>query len=342
MGLKYTDGFDHYMDTGATGSAIEKYLTAAGYVVRNATSTTFSVVEGRNAGGRALQFTVAANAGVVPSLSWGFTSAANLVVFAFAIKASGTRMRVCRIENVVDLEWDTTTGRLKVGSTQGASILILNAWYLMEVEVDRTAQEVRVWANNELQLTVPWTDPAPATYTITWGQTATQTVSGVQILDDFYVLDNSGGTRVARLGPCGVITRLPTADAGPNQWSIVNPGTTTINAHFEVAGQLGALETNAPHLQSNINGDQDIYRSNAVLPNANEIYGMSLVALARKGDLDQRNLGLKMTVSGVDAETQVPLTESYKYLQVTVEVPPGGGEWSKNAVESASFGIVTR
>lgn len=341
MALKWVDGFDHYTEVGVTGPTVQKYLEAAGYTVRNATSSTFAVVDGRQDGQRALQFTVAANASVIPSISWGFTSSASLVVFAFALKASGTRMRICRIENVVDVEWDATTGRVKIGSTLGASVLILNAWYLFEVEMDVTNQEVRVWANNELQLTYAWTEAAPATYTITWGQTATQTVSGVQEIDDFYVLDNASGTRIARLGPCAVISRLPTADVEV-AWDIVNPGGATINAHYEVAGQLSALETNKPYLQSNVNGAQDIFRSNAVLPNNNAIYGVGVVALARKGDLDERSLGLKMNISGTDSETQIALTESYKYLQATIETPPGGGEWSQNAVESATFGIVAR
>jgi hypothetical protein len=344
--LKFIDGFDHYTATGVTGATLQPYLEAAGYTVRNATATTFSVVDGRQAGQKALQFTVAANASVVPSLSWGFSSpTATKVVFGFAIKASGTRMRVARIENILDLNWNATTGKLEAQATSGGAVvvgtavLILNAWYFIEIVVDSTADTISVYANDELQLTLPYTDTPSGTYTITWGQTATQTVAGVQIIDDLYALDNVGGTRIDRLGPSAVATRLPTADV-TKEWTPVGQGAVT--THYTIAGQLSALATNAPYLQSNTNGATDEFSSNNVLPNNNEVWGVGIVALARKGDLDARSLGLKMTVSGTPSETQVVLTESYKYLQATLETPPGGGTWSQNAIESSTFGIVTR
>lgn len=345
--LRWIDGFDHYTPLGTTGPTVQKYLEAAGYVVRNAAATTFSIVEGRTAGQGAMQFSVAANAAVVPSISYGYTPAtATKVVFGFAIKATGSRMRVCRVENVIDLNWNPTTGKLETtyaGQTVvGASVLILNAWYFIELVIDTTADTVMVYANDELQLTQAFTDAMPSPINITWGQTSTQTVAGVQLIDDFYILDNNGGTRIDRVGPSAVATRMPTADV-TTQWDIVaNGATPPPTTHFAVAGQLAALETNKPYLQSNINGNKDEFRSNAVLPNNNEIYGVGIVALARKGDLDVRNLGMYMKVNSAESETQVALTESNKYLQVTLETPPGGGAWSQNAVESSTFGIITR
>lgn len=345
--LRWIDGFDHYMAIGSTGPSVQKYLEAAGYTVRNATATTFAIAEGRTTGQGAMQFSIAANASVVPSISYGYTpGAATKVVFGFAIKATGSRTRVCRIENVIDLNWNVTSGKLETtvgGQTYtGASVLIMNAWYFIEIVVDTVADTVTVYANNELQLTQPFTDAMPTPATITWGQTSTQTTASVQLIDDFYVLDNNGGTRVDRVGPAAVATRLPTADV-TTQWSIVANGASPApTTHFAVAAQLGALETNKPYLQSNVNGNKDEFRSNAVLPNNNEIYGVGVVALARKGDLDVRNLGLYMNVSGTESETQVALTEANKYLQVTLETPPGGGSWTQNAVESSSFGIITR
>lgn len=343
--LMWIDGFDHYTDIGQTGATVEKYLQAANYTVRNATSTTFAVVEGRITGQRALQFSVPASTSTVPSLSWGYNAdvGATKIVFGFAIKATGARMRVCRIEGgVLDLDWDATTGKLKIGSTLGAAVLILNAWYFIEVVMDTTADTISIYANDELQMTVPM-ETAPANpVTITWGQTATQTAAGVQVIDDLYVLDNATGIRIDRLGPCSVNTRFPTYDVTA-QWTIVPNGASPAPTdHFAVAGQLAPLEANKPYLQSNVNGNTDQFRSNAVLPNSNEIYGVGLVALARKGDLDERSLGLKLVVSSVSDEKQLPLIEANKYLQTTYEAPPGGGNWSQNAVESAEFGIVTR
>jgi len=337
--LKFMDGFDHYAPAGTKGSVITKYLTAAGYDIRNASDTTFSVVDGRRTGATALRFSTVAQAVVNASLSWGFTSAASLVVFGFAFQAGGTRQRICRIENVVDIDWDTSTGKLKVGSDLGASPLIMNAWYYIEIECDVTNQTVKIYANDELQLTVPWTSGVPTKYTLTWGQTGTATATGTIDIDDFYALDSSAGQRVARLHPVEVATRMPTADIKA-EWTVV--GATGSPAHYTIAGQTLALETGKPYLQSNVSGQEDRYRSNAVLPSSNEIYGVGVVALARKGDVDNRSIGLVLSTGGNEVERQLALTETYKYYQSTEEQKPGGGNWTQNDVESSEFGIRTR
>lgn len=337
--LKFIDGFDHYAPVGTKGTVVTKYLTAAGYDIRNATDTTFSVVDGRRAGACALRFSTVSGATTNASLSWGFTSAASLVVFGFAFQGGGARQRICRIENVVDVDWDTSTGKLKVGTTLGASPLIMNAWYYMELRCDLTNQQVEIWANDELQLTVPWTTGAPAKYTLTWGQTATATATATMDIDDFYGLDSSAGQRVDRLHPVEVATRMPSADI-TSEWTVV--GATGSPAHYTIASQTLALETGKPYLQSNISGQQDTYRSNAVLPSSNQIYGVGIVALARKGDVDNRSIGLKITAGSQTVERQIALTEDFKYYQTTEERAPGNLEWDKNNVESTEFGIVTR
>lgn len=342
--LKFMDGFDHYAPTDTKGAVLTKYLAAAGYDVRNAADTTFQVVAGRRAGAQALRFAITAAATVNPSLSWGFTSNASLVVFGFALQASGTRMRICRIENVVDVDWDTSNGKVKVTQTNGtvllgASPLIMNAWYYFEIEVDSANHEVRIWANNELQLTVPWTDSAPAKYTIVWGQTAQTGVAGTQDIDDFYALDSSAGQRIKRLEPCEVATRMPTADI-TTEWTPV--GAAAGASHYSIAAQTLALENNKPYLQSNVNGQTDQFRSNATLPSANTVYGVGVAVLAKKGDVDNRSIGIKLVAGGQATETQIALTESYKYYQVTAEQAPDGFDWTQNKVESSEFGVVTR
>lgn len=338
--FKFCDGFDHYAEVGAKGAALQAYLEAAGYTIRNANNDTFSVVEGRRAGARALRFTVAQNSSINASMSWGFSSTANLVVFGFALKASQSRMRVCRVENIIDLDWDVTTGKLKVGETLGVNPLILDAWYYFEIEIDKTAGSVKVYANNELQLTVTPSSPINTQYTISWGQTGTAPNAGVQNIDDFYAIDGSGSRNNARLTPIEVTSRMPSADV-TTQWEVVN-GTGT-PPHYQVVSQLSPGTPDKPYLQSNTAGATDMYRSNVALPTANKVFAVSVVAYARKGDLDDRKLGLAVnTTGGTPVEVQVPLTESYKYYQASFETAPGGAEWNQNNVESLQFGIVTR
>lgn len=340
--LKFMDGFDHYAPAGTGGATLQKYLAAAGYTIRNPSDDTFLVVDGRRAGAYALRFTTKANSAVNASLSWGFTSQAQLVVLGFAMKASGSRMRICRIEGVADIDWNPTNGKIQVGTNEGINPLIMNAWYYFEIECDRSKNEVRVWVNDTLQVTAPWsTPPQDNRYTITWGQTSQSNKDGVQDIDDMYAVDSSMGKCVERLHPVEVATRMPTADVRA-EWTPAGGNGKYPDTHAAIASQLLAMESDKPYLQSNISGQTEQYRSNAVLPSSNKVFGVAVTSLARKGDLDDRSIGLTISVGGQVQEVQQPLTESFAYYQMTMEEAPGGVAWNQNAVESSEFGVVTR
>ncbi|QEG09417.1 hypothetical protein CPT_Saba_044 [Proteus phage Saba] len=337
--LKHIDGFDHYADIGKKGSVVEPYLKAAGYDFRNATDETFAIDVGRRDGAKSLKFTVERSSSTNASLSWSFTPTGDYSCFGFALKANGSRMRVCRIENLVDLEWNSEDGKLEINDQKGVNPLILNAWYYFELECDKSAKTVTVWVNNEKQITANISDSWPEKMTIVWGQVGTAQNAGIQFIDDFYAMDSSGSVNTERLGPIEVATRAPTADV-TKEWEIVNG---VGSDHFKVAAQLEPGKPSAPYLQSNKAGAKDVFRSNAVLPTNNKVFGVSVVAYARKGDLDDRKLGMMVkTDGGQEKETQVPLTEDYKYYQITHEQTPGGTAWNKNNVESLEFGIITR
>lgn len=342
--FKFCDGFDHYAADGVTGATIQPYLEAAGYTVRNASATTFAIDAGRRTGAHALKFTVARNSATNASLSWGFTPSGNYLCFGFAMNASGSRMRICRIENVIDIDWDTSSGKMMVGSQLGVAALILNAWYYVEVEVDISNKVARIWANNELQLTVDLSATTlPTIYNIVWGQVGTAPDAGVQLLDDFYVIDGSGTNNTTRLQPIEVTTRTPDTDITA-EWSIVANGATPApTKHATVAAQLEPNGANKPYLQSNTAGATDLFSSGFALPTSNQIFAVSVLAYARKGDLDQRAIGLLVQPQGgTETEVQLALSETFKYYQATFEKVPGGGDWSKNNVESVRFGIRTR
>lgn len=344
MTIKFCDGFDHYAEDGVKGTTLEPYLTDNGYTVRNANDATFAVAPGRRTGAHALQFTVARNSSTNASLSWGFTYTGTYVCFGFAMNASGSRMRICRIENVIDIDWDVTTGKISVNGDLGLNPLILNAWYYFEVECDFAAKTVKIWANNELQLTVDISSVSqPPMATIVWGQVGTAPEAGTQLIDDFYVMDGSGSVNTTRLNPVEITTRAPSADI-TTEWEIVPNGATPApTTHWSVVSQLQPRKANAPYLQSNTAGATDLYRSNTVLPTNNKVFAVSIIAYARKGDVDDRKIGLLVQPDGGTAsETQLSLTESYKYYQATFETVPGGGEWNQGNVEALQFGIRTR
>lgn len=335
--LKHTDGFDHYAPKTALAADLTAYLQAAGYTVANAANNTFAIADGQDANSLALKMTIAAGAATPPSLSRSISTDATLIVFGWSFRGTGSRLRFARIANVIDLDWDTTTGKMKVGSTLGADVIILNAFWFVEIEIDKTANEVRVWANDTLQLTVPLPGGQGSVYTITWGMQQASAVAGVIDIDDLYILDNSGGQNNERLGPVQIVTRAPTADV-TTEWTLVGAN----GSHFPIAAQLEPGKANAPYLQANVDGKVDKFTSNVVLPTDNEIFAVALVSYAKKGDLDDRKLGMTIGTAGGDTEIQVPLETAFAFKQTIFEQAPGGQDWNRNIVESSNFGIIAR
>lgn len=332
-----SDGFDHYVGKTATAASIKRYLEEASYQVANESDAKMKVVDGTDEGSFGLQLSMTDGEASPVSVKRTVSSNADLCVFGFGFRGTGQRLRMARINDTVDVEWDPVTGKIKVGETLGANVIILNAWWYIEVEVDRTNEEIRVWANDTHQLTAPLVETPTGSYSILWGGSNSGT--GVVEIDDFAVVDSTPGQNTTRIGPVSIITRAPTADATPNEWALVGSASAT---HFGIVAQLDPGRPNAPYLQANVEGRTDMFSSNTVLPNANEVFAVSLVSYARKGDLDERAIGMKIETTDGDLEVQAPLTESYKYHSTVFEQAPGSLPWTQTRVEASKFGIVAR
>ena len=109
-----------------------------------------------------------------------------------------------------------------------------------------------------------------------------------------------------------------------------------------IRDRLSPGAVGAPYLQANVDGKTDAFTSNTVLPNNNQVFAVALVSYAKKGDLDDRKLGMTITTAGGTAETQVPLDTNYGFKQAIYEQAPGGVTWTQNIVESSQFGIIAR
>lgn len=336
--LIFMDGFDHYTTTNDSAANIAVYLTAAGYTVANPTQNALNVADGQDANSKGIKLTITAGGNNPPSFSKSFASTADKVIFGFSFRGTGSRQRIARINGAVDLLWNADTGRLMIGSTAGADVIILNAFWFIEIEVDKVASKVRVYANDVQQLEVDLPPGAVTTnHTILWGITGSSVSAATIEIDDFYFVDSSGGVNNARLGPIQVVTRAPNADV-KTEWTPVGSSGT----HASIAAQLSPATANAPYLQANVAAKEDQFTSNTVLPNDNKIYGVQLVSYARKGDLDDRSLGLKVATAGGENEKPVPLTTTFAYRTALFEQAPGNVDWNQNRVETSMFGIVAR
>lgn len=339
MSLLILDGFDHYAAKTESSANISTYLTAAGYNVQNAGANTLNVVDGQEVGNNGLRFTVVAGSATPCNLTRSVTTAATKIVFGFSFKGGGSRQRVCKINGQSDLMWDAATGKLYILDQIGADVIILNAYWYIEVVIDKTANTITVYANNTVQLTAPIPGGAAGnTHSILWGNTTTSASAATIDIDDFYIVDNAGGQNTDRLGPIQAVTRAPSNDVTPNEWTAVG----STGTHASIVSQLSPNSPNAPYLQANVVGRTDMFASNTVLPNSNQVFGVALVSYARKGDLDERSLGMAVKTPAGTTEVEVPLTTGFLYKEAIFEQAPGNTGWTQALVEASNFGIIAR
>lgn len=318
MAIKYMDGFDPYQNQ----SSIATALSRAGYTASGATS----VVVGRTNAQRCLQL---GDGTAASSLSKTWSSSQNLVVIGFAYNAA-ERADIVTIENVGTLAWSDVDGTLSLAGGSGTAAVILNTWYYFEIAVDKVNSQVRLYVNNELDLTV--TLPSTATYltsyVVTWASGA-----GTKYLDDLIVIDSSTGQYVDRVGPIQITQRLPDTDFA-QAWS-PSSGTN----HWDLVDNQPPLDTS--YLQSNTSGATDKFTSATAVPNA-DVVAIGLTVLNKKTDIDGRQLGMIMgdttTVEVIDTD----LSTSLKYSTAVFETQPDGSAWSQAAALSTPFGIVVR
>ena len=336
--LLYTDGFDHYALPAESSANVANYLTAAGYTVANVAAGNLLIAAGQDAGSNGLKLTYTAGSNTPPSVIKTVATNADKVIFGFSFRGTGSRQRIARINGAIDLLWDANTGKLVIASDVGIDVIILNAFWFIEIEIDKVNNLVRVYANDVLQLTTALPAGAITTnHSLQWGLTGAVAAAATAEFDDFYVVDSSGGANVARLGPVQAVTRAPNADV-TTEWTPVGSSGT----HASIAAQLSPGAANAPYLQANIEGKRDRFTSNNVLPNNNQIFGVAVVAYSRKGDLDNRSLGMTVLTAGGEVEVAAPLTTTYQYRQAVFEKAPGNADWTQALVEASQFGIVAR
>lgn len=267
-------------------------------------------------------------------LTHTLTSTASKVVIGFAHKAT-SRGRIMSIANLFELEWP---GGLTILGQNSTAIPIRNAWYFYELVIDKTAKTVSLFVNDTADIVVPLpaTVATMDTFVISW----LAENGAVALLDDVYLLDNdtaNGATLVDRLRPIRIPLRLPTADSDVN-WEGSAPGN-----HAPLVGVLPASDSS--YVRSAESGAQELFTSTTALPaSATEILAVGVLALAKKSDLDNRQLGLAVGPAGPTQVEVIDTTLSVtpEYSLGIFEKAPGGSNWTVVSVLSTPFGVIVR
>lgn len=160
--------------------------------------------------------------------------------------------------------------------------------------------------------------------------------SGTFYFDDHYFLDSTGTTNNTYLGDCRVDPFLPTADTADKDWT---PSTGVVN--YQMVDDPTAPDGDSTYVYSALVGDIDLYDFADMPIGTGDVYGLQVVANARKMDAGTKNIKLKVKY---DATTQdsssISLSTTYANKTAIFETSDGvNTAWTKATVDAAKIGI---
>lgn len=263
-----------------------------------------------------------------------FVSTANTVVIGFAHRAT-SRGRIMSVSNLFDLDWP---GGLSILGQDSTAIPIRNAWYYYELVINKTARTLSLFVNDTTDIVVPLPEMVSSmdNFECTW----VAENGAVARIDDLYLLDSDaagGSTLVERLRPIRIPLRVPTADSDVNwEGSAAGP-------HSTLVGLLPPSDSN--YVRSAESGAQELFTSNQPLPpSASVVLAVGVLALAKKSDLDNRQLGLAVGPAGETQREVIDTTLSVnpEYSLGIFEKGPGDAPWTPATVLTSPFGVIVR
>lgn len=336
MSILHSDGFDQF--TNLTGTTVATSLQAAGYEVSTVGTGFITIGDGAWANSSGVQIRQQNNA-ALSNISRTYPKSAYFAV-GFAFFATD-RQRIVSIKDVVDLEW---TGRnVIVKGISGTAVPILNTWYYYEIEIDTAANELRLWINGYLDVTVPnFTIPSNvADLKVQFGWSAEETggFNVTQRFDDYYAVDGSGAAPLnTRLTPIQINTRYPTEDV-QKDWTPSVEG----SDHWALVSKQPPEA--ASYIQSNESGALDLFKSSTpIAGSGTAVLAVGLVCRALKTDIDDRAIGLQIkNAAGANKEVlHSDMSTTYKYHYAFFDKDPSGTAWTKATAQEIQFGPVVR
>jgi hypothetical protein len=249
------------------------------------------------------------------------------------------RGRILSMTGVVDLDWPA---QIEMNGEVGQAIPARNVWYYYELVIDKVNLTATLYINNTLDVTCPiagWIATAED-FEVTW----ISENGAITRIDDIYMVDddNSNGELLLdRLGPIQIPLRLPSADSTPTDWA-----TASGPSHWSQVGMLPP--SNESYIRSSTSGAQDLFTSDDPLPDGAgttvPILAVGVVALAMKGDIDNRQLGLLVGAPGPTQKeiTDVVLSVVPEYSYGVFEKAPGNVAWNASNTVSTPFGVAVR
>lgn len=266
-----------------------------------------------------------------------------VIGFAMKLVASPSAETIleCYEGGVANFKVQVNTSRkLEVTNTAGTIVgtstlaLGVGTWYYIEIKatISNTGSvEVKIDSATEINAT-----------SIDIMNSANTYIDNIRLrgnsadiaIDDFYLLDTTGTINNNFLGDSRIDPFFPTAD-NTVQWT---PSTGTDN--FAMVDDA-IPDGDSTYVYSSTPGDIDLYDFTDMPVGTGDVFGVQVVANARKMDAGSRSLKLKIK-SGVTTQTSatIPLSTTYANKIAIFEDSDGAATpWTKILVDAAQIGI---
>lgn len=329
MALLFLDGVDSYQTIG--GALYGPTAPNIGYYITQTTSSGSQVTVGEGTNTSSRSFAIARATNGISRVSKQITSTGTNIVIGFAMKATA-RQTIVKLTDLFEVLWPAT-GKPVIGESAGPTIPILNTWYYWELVIDKTAKTVDVWLNGYQQFQGTFTADVPETIEVSWGWNDPGAAAVIYV-DDIYILDDivvDANSKVTRLGPIEIATRLPTAST-QTQWK----PTPSTKESWKILSQIPALQNE--FVESNVVGAEDLYSSSTAV--TKDVIAVAVTALTAKTDIDDHAIALVLSDGTTTKEgAPIDLSTQYSYVQSVFESDPTGASWTPATASAANFGI---
>lgn len=229
------------------------------------------------------------------------------------------------------IEVKDTGGTIRGTSTTALSV---GVWYYLEVKatISNTGTVVvKLDGNTEISATpFDYMNSANAYVDLV----RLRGNAGDLAFDDFYILDTTGATNNDYLGDSRIDPFFPNGDNSV-QWT----PSTGVDNYAMVDDAIPDGDTT--YVYSATPGDIDLYEIGNMPIGTGTIYGMQVVANARKMDAGSRSLILKAK-SGVTTQDSAAISLSTTYankIAMFEDSDGAGTAWTKSLVDAAQIGI---
>lgn len=306
----FFDGFDQFART----ERPEQLIRLAGYTLEG----TATMVAGRKPN----SYSMSLYRGAL-SRPWALTG--NIMSLGFAVKFDGRGPMVAirgnngDTTNVIALRADPVSGLLDLNGMVGYVNPLKDRWYYIEMELDRTASQVRVFVNGKPDVVAPLpTLPSLDLLVRLNPYDADKNDFATRLYDDFYIND------APRLKPMQITTRFPTAEVS-TEWNV-----TGTPSHFAaVSPPIDMLDK---FIYATAPDALDSFTSSTTLPDDNPVKYLQLITLFRKATADPMSLQLNIDDQKV-TESNISRDWTFRYTQFS----PAG--YTASSIVPSEFGV---